>query len=90
MLNMKSILKLLSDQRPIFHSEADFQHLLAWEIREHYPDCKIRLETKIHGKNTKVYLDILVDYKGKKYAIELKYKTLSFDYVIDGEEFSLQ
>lgn len=89
MLNIGAVLKSLSEKRPIFHSEADFQHSLAWEIREHYPDSKIRLETKVHGANTKVYLDILVVNHGIKYAIELKYKTLSYDAVVDGEEFSL-
>ncbi len=39
--------KLMADlaaHRPIFHSEADFQHALAWQIHEAMPDCEIRLE----------------------------------------------
>jgi hypothetical protein len=88
-LDLRSTITRLSQKRPIFHNEADFQHALAWEIREHFPDAKIRLEMKIHGANTKVYLDILVDHEGRKYAIELKYKTRTFDCLIDGEEFSL-
>lgn len=54
MINMNKVLSTLSVKRPIFHSEADFQHSLAWEIREHYPESEIRLETKIFGPNTKV------------------------------------
>ncbi|WP_202078858.1 hypothetical protein [Caldalkalibacillus salinus] len=88
-MDLSIVLKSLTTKRPIFHSEADFQHSLAWEIREHYPDSKIRLETKIYGANTKVYLDILVYYKGLKYAIELKYKTRTYTGIIDGEEFYL-
>ena len=34
----------LAQKRPIFHSEADFQHALAWYIRETVPDSEIRLE----------------------------------------------
>lgn len=89
MLDIQTILSSLSMKRSIFHSEADFQHSLAWEIQKKYPECKIRLETKIHGANTKVYLDILVISEDRKYAIELKYKTRSYDCVIDGEKFSL-
>jgi hypothetical protein len=88
-LDIQTIITSLSQKRPVFHNEADFQHALAWEIREYYPDSKIRLETKVHGANTKVYLDILVHYEGRKYAIELKYKTRTFECVVDGEEFSL-
>ena len=35
------------------------------------------------------YVDILASVAGRKYAIELKYKTRTFEAVIDGEEFSL-
>ncbi|MGY3718721.1 hypothetical protein ACWE42_24765, partial [Sutcliffiella cohnii] len=59
MLDIKSVLQSLSKHRPIFHAEADFQQSLAWEIKEHYPNCKIRLETKVFGADRKVYLDIL-------------------------------
>lgn len=44
---------------------------------------------KAHGPNTKVYVDILASIEGRKYAIELKYKTRPIECVIDGEEFSL-
>ncbi|HUW48670.1 MAG TPA: hypothetical protein VMW36_08005, partial [Patescibacteria group bacterium] len=79
----------LSHKRPIFHNEADFQHALAWTIRECYPDSNIRLEMKVHGRDSKIYLDILVIHEGRRYAIELKYKTRLFEYEIDSEEFYL-
>ena len=89
MFNFERLMQNLSDKRPIFHAEADFQHALAWEIQKHYPESDVRLETKVFGKNTKIYLDILVTYQGKRYAIELKYKTRGLDCVVNGEEFYL-
>ncbi|KGP91246.1 hypothetical protein N780_08530 [Pontibacillus chungwhensis BH030062] len=88
-MNIERIIKELSQKRPLFHNEADFQHALAWEIKESYPDAKIRLEMKVHGVGTKVYLDILAVIDGYKYAIELKYKTKQFDHMLEEEEFSL-
>lgn len=88
-LDFHTIITHLSQKRPIFHNEADFQHALAWEIREHHPDAKIRLEMKVHGPSTKVYVDILAVHEGRKYAVELKYKTRRFECDIDGEVFSL-
>lgn len=88
-MKLKHIIEELAQKRPVFHNEADFQHALAWEIKESYPDAKIRLEMKVHGVGTKVYLDILADIDGYKYAIELKYKTKQFHYMLQEEEFSL-
>ena len=39
----------LAQRRPIFHSEADFQHALAWEIHALHTDCQIRLERPVKG-----------------------------------------
>ncbi|HZG77585.1 MAG TPA: hypothetical protein VEZ72_17160 [Paenibacillus sp.] len=88
-MNLTAILSDLSQERPVFHNEADFQHALAWKIRERHPDAKVRLEMKVHGANTKVYLDILVQLEGRTYAIELKYKPRNLECVIDGEAFEL-
>jgi len=88
-LDLCTIITELSQKRPVFHNEADFQHALAWEIREHYPDAKIRLEMKVHGPNTKVYADILAVHEERIYAVELKYKTRGVECVIAGEEFTL-
>ena len=65
------------DRRPIFHSEADFQHELAWLIREK-SETQPRLEYPIgyekKGKrNTRIYLDIWLPEE--RIAIELKYRT---------------
>jgi hypothetical protein len=41
------ILSRLAKKRPIFHSEADFQHALAWEVRGMHADADIRLEVPV-------------------------------------------
>ncbi len=88
-MNILPIIDNLSRKRPLFHNEADFQHALAWEIREFYPDSKIRLEKKIQAFGQKMYLDIWIEYLGRKYAIELKYITRKFNCVIADEEYAL-
>ena len=44
MLDIVSLMSALSNHRPIFHSEADFQHAFAWQIHKMMPSWKIRLE----------------------------------------------
>ena len=57
--NIHKILSELSKERQIFHSEADFQHALAWKIHETYKDqFQIRLEKRIdihEKKNSYVF-----------------------------------
>ncbi|MGM0882435.1 MAG: hypothetical protein ACQEXQ_15520 [Bacillota bacterium] len=73
-MDIQNVLQTLAEKRPIFHNEADFQHALAWELREHY-DCNIRLERRMDiDNNRRTYLDILAEVNGLKVAIELKYK----------------
>ncbi len=43
-LDIDRLMTELSRTRKVFHSEADFQHAFAWQIREHTPECEIRLE----------------------------------------------
>lgn len=91
--DIKEILKKLFKERPIFHSEADFQFALAWKIKELNPESKIRLEMRSDNFDRKEYLDILVELDNKKYPIELKYKTKKLDYEWndkdDKEKFNL-
>ena len=79
---IKNILNDLSIKRPIFHSEADFQHALAWQIKEFYQqqkhdDLEIQLERRFDLKNGKqTHLDILFKINNTKiFPFELKYKT---------------
>lgn len=88
-MNIQEIMDSLARMRPVFHNEADFQHALAWELRERY-ECKIRLEQRMEiDPKRRTYLDILLEKEGRRTAIELKYKMRAIDYMIDGEKFSL-
>jgi len=43
-MDLNVIVSNLSEKRPIFHSEKDFQFALSWKIQEMYENLKIRLE----------------------------------------------
>ena len=60
------IVDKLKERRKIFVSEADFQLELAWNIKENYPNTKIRLEyCPIFDLN--MHIDILVIMNNKWY-----------------------
>ena len=92
MKRIEQLMKGLAAQRPIFHSEADFQFALAWEIQERNPTLQVRLERPFEGESdSRRRLDIFVKSKSDyALAIELKYLTKKFEDEIEGEEFSLQ
>jgi hypothetical protein len=76
MFALKSVIDSLSKQRPIFHSEADFQHALAWQIRCSHPDAKIYLETPCLSVGEKhAHVDIVFVLGAQKIACEVKYYT---------------
>lgn len=85
-----SILKSLAARRPVFHSEADFQHALAWEVQLSDPDANIRLEKQIAAAGPRVHLDLLVLGLGYEVAIELKYKTRAATVVHTDEGYFLR
>ncbi len=74
MLNLADIMHRLAETRPIFHSEADFQHAFAWQIHTEKPKARIRLEYRPFPKE-RVYIDIWCQLNGLSTAIELKYPT---------------
>jgi hypothetical protein len=88
-LPISEILTTLADQRRIFHSEADFQHALTWEIHEHFPDASIRLERPVLYPK-RMYVDVWIEQDGKIFVIELKYKTWNLATTWAGEEFKLR
>ena len=89
--DLEKVVDDLRKKRKVFHSEADFQFALAWEIKTTYQESKIRMEypQMVSGKNftisadktntsenkVLINVDILVLYEGSFYPIELKYKT---------------
>lgn len=90
MIDLNAILNSLAQQRPVFHSEADFQHALAWKIQKHLPDAAVRLEYPISNQNSRRYLDIYITQLRRPVAIELKYKTRAVTVQIGSEKFTLK
>ena len=76
-LSISGALAALAKQRPVFHSEADFQHAIAWEIHERLPRASVRLErpVEVSHLNKLLHVDIWIEQDGDVIALELKYKT---------------
>jgi len=89
MIDINKVLTGLPSKRPVFHSEADFQHALAWQIHHEWPQCSMRLEFKPPNSSERVYLDIWAADKEAVLAIELKYKTRALEVTAAGEDFHL-
>ncbi|WP_426449647.1 hypothetical protein ACP26L_32005 [Paenibacillus sp. S-38] len=88
-MDIQHVLSVLAKKRPIFHNEADFQHSLAWELRQHY-EGEIRLEKRLDlDPKRRTYLDIMLEIEGRRIAIELKYKMRALEHTVQGETFSL-
>jgi len=85
-MNVDSLLNQLALKRPIFHSEADFQHTLAWEVHLSHPAAEVRLERPVE----RMHLDLQVRYGVANYALELKYQTRSVALTHAGEAFDLR
>lgn len=89
-IDMNKVVMKLKDKRFIFHSEADFQFALAWEIQREYPLADVRLEYAYKIGDKTYHIDILVILEGRHFPIELKYKTLKKSIQVDDEEFHLK
>ncbi len=90
MIEIADVLNELSKKRPVFHSEADFQHALAWTIHEKYSSLNIRLEKRVVLNNEEIYFDIFTFNDNKTVAIEVKYKTRNLDTAVNSEKFDLK
>lgn len=87
MLDFVGFMNDLERNRPVFHSEADFQHAFAWCIRGSIPDDGVRLEFKPFPDN-RMYFDIWLPGIGM--AVELKYRTRKLNLLCEGESFALR
>ncbi len=76
----------LARARPLFHSEADFQHAFAWRLHLTHPDARIRLETR---PRPGVRLDIMALIDGRRVAVELKYLLRDLAVTVEDEVFDL-
>ena len=88
MLDIKSLLTGLAENRKVFHSEADFQHALAWHIHQTKPKSQIRLEFPMPVEHRKLHVDIWLPEE--KVAIELKYMTRKSELEDNEESFALR
>lgn len=85
-LDLLAVLDRLATRRPIFHSEADFQHALAWQVQVEHPDAQVRLEVRpTRGQ----HLDLLAYLGDERVAVELKYLPARFAGNVGGERFDL-
>lgn len=78
----------LARRRPLFHSEADFQLALAWELQTAHSQAQLRLEQRVM-RDPPVALDILMRLDDRRYAFELKYLKRRLEIVVDGEPYKL-
>jgi hypothetical protein len=86
---LDSTLADLAGRRPIFHSEADFQHALAWELHERFPDARIRLELPRMLDSKRAHIDLWLELDRQRIAIELKYLTRGVELDIGEEHYAL-
>ena len=86
MFRVHDIMAKLSRHRPVFHSEADFQHAFAWLVHTEMTDYPVRLEFR-PDPHERVYLDMWI--KNINLAIELKYKTREATLTHEGERYNL-
>jgi hypothetical protein len=86
----KRILNDLSYKRPIFYSEADFQHSIAWYLHLLFPDSNLRLEKRVVVAEEAFYVDIVFINSDSEIPIEVKYKTRAISAKIDNEIFQLK
>ena len=89
MIEIDAVLSQLSQIRPVFSSEADFQHALAWELQRSNEELDVRLEYRPFPTESKA-LDVLVRGSELVTAIEVKHLTKALDVTIDGERFVLK
>jgi hypothetical protein len=83
-------LRHLATQRPLFHSEADFQHALAWSVHKSDPNTVVRLELPFRTDASSEYLDLQFTNGSQTLVVELKYKTRRLSFQHAGESFSLK
>jgi hypothetical protein len=79
----------LAGERQVFHSEADFQHAVAWLIHGKLPKARVSLERPWRTVSGDLHIDMLVQQDGMSLAVELKYKTAKLKFEHCGEHFAL-
>lgn len=89
--DLEKLLARLAAKRPVFHSEADFQHALAWEFQLMHQNAEVRLEVPTARQNDKrASIDLQVKNVSDTILGELKYKTAKAALDLNGEFFRLK
>lgn len=91
-IDWDALLTSLAAERPVFHSEADLQHALAWHLRVTHQDVGVRLEVRVPHPTVpdrRERMDLLVRVGGERIAVEIKYLCASLDTSVEGELFRL-
>ena len=90
------VMSELSRRRPVFHSEADFQHAFAQLLAKMHPNLAVRLEIPYRSigstePDSRTVVDLYChDLKrGAATTIEFKYKTHRWTGTIEGEDVRL-
>ncbi|MBP0085071.1 hypothetical protein B0F69_24285 [Rhodococcus hoagii] len=89
---MQSWMDTLARQRPVFHSESDFQLALALVLADDV--AQLRLEKKLSvsepvGGRSRLSIDVLGELDGHRIALELKYPKKRLRTSVEGEVFDL-
>ncbi len=87
---LQQALQGLGEGRGVYHSEADFQFALAWEIKQLRPDADIRLEIPLQVGSRAYEIDLLFRVDGKRVAVELKYFKAPLIGTVEGEHYRFQ
>jgi hypothetical protein len=88
MIVIEDLMATLALRRPVFCSEADFQHELAYEIRKSDPTLDVRLEWPVTTP-ARGAIDLIVTGESR-FALELKYLSKSLSTTLDGEPITLK
>lgn len=91
-ISLGQVMEVLAQDRPVFHSEADFQFSFAQAVTALAPGVQCRLEKPILNTSSgrTEYLDLLCSGAAGETAIEFKYFTRSWCGVVRGETFQLR
>lgn len=94
--HVHEVMSELSRQRPVFHSEADFQHAFAQLLLKRHPSLNVRLEIPYRSigstePDSRTVVDLYCsDYeRGAVTAIEFKYKTRRWSGAVRDEDVRL-
>lgn len=88
-LDFPALLAELAAERPLFHSEPDFQHALAWKLLTTFPDAQLQLDYSPVSKKAPRH-DIWLDADGVSLAIDVKYVTRKLTAQVDGNLYNLK